>query len=213
LYEQVINSTVDASPIFRDETTSERFIKIVDSMSDEPCLRVRVYFQTGDEAYTPKLNNISVQYRVPILLEDQLNTPSLDIPGNDGVSFQDDRVRIIKVINSNPGLTTSTCQLGFGGISNSAPFTNADFEFININNDNIDEDVLQFDFPAFPAAPPDILSGTKLLCDDSNEIALYLEHQRSIGSSETIDLSINQDILDLGGPLNYRNFTLEILSP
>lgn len=210
IYENVLSSSLDATPPFSDETTSEKFIKIVDTMSDAPCLRVRAYIQTGDEAYSPRLNNIAVKYRVPTLLEDQLNTPSISIPGNDGSIYGDDRVRIVKVRTINTGLTNSMCQLGYNGTSNAGAFSNADFEFVDVGDDNIDEEVLQFDFPAFPAAPPEVLSGNDILCDDTEDIALYFDHQRTGAASESIELIINQDIQNFNGPFKSRDFTLNV---
>ena len=210
LYETEISSSVDTSPTFSDETTYNKYVKLLDSMSDYPCLRVRVYLQTGDEAYAPRLNNIQVKYREAELLEDQLNSPSILIPGNDGVAYGEDRVRVLKIVNNNSGLSGSTCELLYGGVTNGAVFSEADLEFVDVGDGNIDEETLQFDFPPFPAAPPDVSSGSPVTCDDTEEIGLYFEHIRSGTGVETLDLTINQDINGLGGPLNERRFELNV---
>jgi hypothetical protein len=210
LYESEISSSVDISPSFSDETTYNKYVKLLDSMSDFPCLRVRVYLQTGDEAYAPRLNNISVKYREAEFLEDQLNNPSVAISGNDGVDYGADRVRILKIVNSNTGLVGSTCELLYDGVSNSGVFTEAGFEFVDVGDGNIEEAVVQFDFPPFPGAPPVVGSGESVVCDDSEEVGVYFNHIRTGGGVETFDMVIDQDINALGGPLNEREFDLNV---
>lgn len=213
MFETEISSVLDTSPLYSDETIYRKYIKLLDSMSDHQCLKVRVYLQTGDEAYAPRLNNIKVVYKEAELLEDQLNSPAIDVAGNDGTEYGNARTRVLKVLNGNTGLDNSTCELFYGGGSNTAVFSDANFSFVDVGDGNILEETLQFDFPIFPAAPPEIGSGNSIECDSNNELALYFEHVRSAGGLENFDLALKQDIGGLMGPLNERGFNLRVASP
>lgn len=210
LYESEISDSLDTSPTFSDETTYSKYVKLVDSMSDYPCLRIRVYLQTGDEAYAPRLNDIRVKYREAEILEDQLNNPTVIISGNDGSVYDDNRVRILKIVNNNTGLTGSTCELLYNGVSNTGVFTDAEFEFVDLGDGNIEEDVAQFDFPPFPAVPPSASSGSPVICDDTEDVGLYFSHVRTGPGVESFEMLIDQDINALGGPLSEREFSLSV---
>lgn len=200
-----ISTNTDTSPSFTDIINNQNYVKLADIVSDNQCLKLRFSFQTGDEAYTPKLNQVAVTSKVPTILEDNLNSPTISIDGNDGVIYGDDRQRILKITNNNSGLVNSTCNLDYLGDSNNTLFTNFDFEFYESPANTIQS---LFDYPPFPVSPPD--TSPFSTCDDANDLSLYLDHIRTGASSETFDLNIKQDINNLNGPSNSREFTLNI---
>lgn len=201
-----ISTLVDASPPFSTNTENLNRIQIPDEASDSECLRVRVNLRTGDEAYSPRLEDITSKYILPTILEDQLNSPTVNISG----SSTDDRVRILKITNPNAGLLGSTCELRYNSVSNAAPFVNADFTFFENQNNILNP---QFNFPPFPATPPTVLSGSSSICDPANDLSIYFQHERTAGSAEQINMTIEQNIGNLNGPRTTRDFTLNISNP
>lgn len=199
-----ITNISDPSPPFSTNQENLNRIQIPDEASDSECLRVRVNLRTGDEAYSPRLEDITSKYILPNILEDQLNSPTVSISG----SATDDRVRVIKVTNPNSGLAASTCELRYNSVSSAAPFVNADFEFFENQNNILNP---QFNFPPFPGSST--LSGSSSICDPNNDLSLYFQHERTTGITESIDLSVEQNIGNLSGPLSTRDFTLQVLNP
>lgn len=201
-----ITNTPDTSPPFSTNQQNLNRVQIPDEVSDSECLRLRLNLRTGDEAYSPRLEDITVKYVLPTLLEDQISTPTISISG----SSTDDRVRILKITNPNATLLNSTCQLRYNSVTTPGVFTNADFEFFENQNNILNP---QFDFPPFPATPPTILSGSSSVCDPNNDLSIYFDHARSAGVIEQINMTVEQDIGNLNGPLSERAFVLEVLSP
>jgi len=207
--ETLLSSSVDATPPFSDETTRTLVAQIPDTHSDNECLRVRVYIRTGDEAYTPRLNNLNVSYYDPVLLEDQLNNPKVSIDGNDGAAYGSDRVRILKIINNNAGLNGSLAELVYDAVSDASVFNNADLEFLELNGGGINS---QFDWPPFPGSAG-TTSGSTSTLDSTHSLAIYFDHQRNGAAAETIDMEINADMVGAGGPFIRRDVQIEVAAP
>lgn len=198
-----LSTSTDTSPPFHDITSNTKKALIVEEMNDHDCLRVRITLQTGDTALTPTLPNFTLGYYVPDLLEGQLSTPQIDVAGTVGVA--DERFRIAKALTGDTGLNGSQSNLTFSSVSNAAPFASADFELLELSTDTINP---QFTFPAFPAG--ELTAGTSSPLDASNDLAIYYIGQRTAGSNEQIDMRLNLDILNAGGPSITRDFTLEV---
>jgi hypothetical protein len=202
-----ISLITDTAPPNADYSTRVDRIDLPDEFSDHQCVRMRVYFRTGDEAYSPSVNSISMNYSIPVVMEGQIDYPTISIAGNSSVT--DRRRRIMKIITSESNLLNSESYLTFRGVSNGAMFNNADFEILELSTNTINP---QFNFPAFPATPPAVNAGTTSIMDSNNSLAVYFTHRRTGGASESIDMSVLTDIIGAGGPNMNRDFEL-IISP
>ena len=176
---------------------------IDDEFSDNECIRIRVYLRTGDEAYSPELESLTVNYFVPTELEDVLNTPTVTVAGNtSGTAI---RQRILKLTTTNTDLTGSDTFLSFRSISNSVPFTILDTEFLEIPSQTVTS---QFTWPPFPGSETDASNTSPF--DSSNELAVYIDHDRTAGSTETVGLRVTTDVEDADGPFITRDIDVEI---
>ncbi|MEA3323470.1 MAG: DUF2341 domain-containing protein [Patescibacteria group bacterium] len=199
-----LTTFTDTSQPHADYTTNEQQIMIDDSHSDHSCLKIRMYMQTGDEAFTPYVNNIETAYYVPTLLEDQLDSPTIDVVGATG--GVDERYRVLKAVTTDVGLNGSQVFTTYEGSSNESVFTQADFDLFEIPGQTTNG---QFAFPPFPGSTPADAATTSLF-DSNNDLAVYFTHERSISSTETMDFVFNVDIVSAGGPQISRDFQLNI---
>ena len=197
------SNSVDGTPPYSTETTRVMTGAIPDSFSDHDCFRVRAILRTGDEAYTPKITQLSLAYSVPSAMNDVLNAPTITIAGN--TSGATERSRVMKVLTGNAGLAGSKSRMRFESVSDGSVFTNADFEFYEIADQTV---ISQFDYPPFPGAS--VEAALEADFDNSNAVALYFDHDRSAGATQSIDLTFVCDILDSGQLRIERPFQLDI---
>ncbi|MEN8252194.1 MAG: DUF2341 domain-containing protein, partial [Patescibacteria group bacterium] len=197
-------SSVDSSLPYVTYTTSTKQILFDDDFSDHSCVRMRVYVLTGDEAYTPKINNIETGYYIPTVLDGQLSNPTISVEG--ATSGSSERYRVFKAITSDTGLNGSQAFTTYVGSSNEGSFTQADLDLYEIPTDTINA---QFAFPPFPASTP-VDSATDSPFDASNDVAGYFTHEHTSTTSETMDFIFNIDMNGAGGPQISRDFQLNI---
>ena len=204
IYPTIISTSVDTSINYVTYYTNEKSADLPDEFSDHQCIKVRAYLRTGDEAYSPRINKIDVNYYIPTLLEDQLNNPTINVVG--ATSGKDERYRVLKVITSDSNLNGSQAFLTYKAVSNSGVFIHADTDFLEIPTHAINA---QFAFPPFPPSTP-VDASSQSPFDSNNDLAVYFTHQRSAGATETIDFTFNVDIISAGGPQISRDFELDI---
>jgi hypothetical protein len=204
IYPMVTSSTEDTSIDYVTYYKNEKKAKIPDNFSDHPCLKVRAYVRTGDEAYSPKINKINTNYYVPTLLEDQLSSPTIDVVG--ATSGNDERYRVLKAITIDTGFTGSQVFTTYVDSSDNTVFNQADIDLLEISTQTING---QFAFPPFPTTTP-VDASTNSPFDNSHDVAVYFTHERSSGSTETMDFIFNVDIMSAGGPRISRDFQLNI---
>lgn len=198
------SSTADTSISYVTYYTNEKMTELSDEFSDHPCLKVRAYLRTGDEAYSPRINNIDTNYYIPTLLEDQLNSPTIDVVG--ATSGTSERYRVLKAVTTETDLNGSQVFTTYADVSDGSVFSQADLEFLEIPSQTTNG---QFAFPPFPGSTP-VDAATQSSFDSSNDVALYFTHERSTGSTETMDFVFNVDIVSAGGPQISRDFQLNI---
>ncbi len=204
IYPTTISTSADTSIDYVTYYTNEKSADLPDEFSDHQCIKVRAYLRTGDEAYSPRINKIDVNYYIPTLLEDQLNNPTINVVG--ATSGKDERYRVLKAITSDSNLNGSQAFLTYEAVSNSGVFTHADTDFLEIPTHAINA---QFAFPPFPPSTP-VDASSQSPFDSSNDLAVYFTHQRSAGATETMDFIFNVDIISAGGPQISRDFELNI---
>jgi hypothetical protein len=197
-----ISTSVDSSISYVDYTTNENRIMIDDIHSDKSCLKVRIYLRTGNLAYSPQFQGMTVGYYVPTELEDQLNNPDINIVG--ATSGQTERYRALKVLTNDPNLNTSEAFATYRGSSDETVFTEANLDFLEINGQVINS---QFNFPPFPASTPTD-SSARSDFDANHSMAVYFDNQRTSGSNETLDFTYNVDVMISGGVQISSDFQL-----
>ena len=199
-----LSTTVDTLLPYVTYTTNIQQVTIPDIFSDRSCIRVRIAMRTGDQVYAPRLTEFNLGYYIPSLLEDQLNDPTVNVVGaTDGSS---ERYRVLKAVTTDPGLNGSLVNTTFNAVSQSSVFVQADLDLFEVPSQTTNP---QFVFPPFPVAPP-VTAATTSPFDQTNDVAVYFAHERTIGALETIDYVFNVDIGGSGGPRITRDFQLEI---
>ncbi len=204
VYPITISSSIDTNIDYVTYYTNKKTVDLPDEFSDHECVKMRAYIRTGDEAYSPRINNINVNYYVPTLLEDQLNNPIINVTGATG--SKNERYRILKTLTTDVSLNNSEAFLTYKSISNSGAFSEVTTDFLELQNQTINN---QFAFPPFPLNPP-IDASSHSAFDSSHNLAIYFTHKRSAGATETIDFIFNVDIISAGGPQISRDFRLNI---
>ncbi|MFA5986423.1 MAG: DUF2341 domain-containing protein [Parcubacteria group bacterium] len=197
-------TATDTSLPYVTYTTNTQRIMLPDAFSDHSCVRVRTYLRTGDQAYAPRVNQLTVGYYIPTLLEDQLNNPTIDVAG--ATSGSDERYRVVKAITSDPNLVNSRAFMTYNGTSNAGVFTQADTDLFENPTLTINP---QFAFPPFPGSVP-VEAATDSPFDASNDVSMYFTHERTSGGIETMDYVFTVDITGVGGPRITRDLQLEI---
>lgn len=148
---------------------------------DRKCIRVIVYFETGDEAYSPTLSTIDINYKLPQILADNLSNPTIQLDPN--FTAPDLNQRILKVSTNNTDLNGSSVGLIYNDISNVAPFTNLELEIE-------DQDKIAYPQFSLPPSPVNGFESTNFVDFSSDDpFVINLIHTRSTGSLENIEIS------------------------
>lgn len=197
-------TTIDSSLPYVTYTTNTHQVILPDTFSDHSCVRVRMYLRTGDQMFAPRINDVTVGHYVPVLLEDQMNNPTIDVVGATGGFAQ--RYRVLKAITTDPGFNNSTVRTTFRAVSAGTAFMQADTDFLHVQSQTVNP---QFVFPPFPATPP-VDAVTTSIFDATHDVAVYFTHERTNGSVETMDYTFNVDIAGTGGAQVSRDYRLEV---
>ncbi len=161
---------------------------------------MRAYIRTGNQAYTPQINDIAVGYYIPHVFDDT----HISVPG--ATSGSEERYRVIKVLTSDSGLDQSRAFMTFADVSDASVFARADMDLQEVPTHTI---VNQFAFPPFPVTPPVDATQTASF-DANNAVALYFTHERTSGGTETMDYVFVVDINGFGGPRITHDVQLNI---
>ena len=125
------------------------------NLADNQCLRLTLNLQTGDPAYTPQLESVNLTYLEPILL-----TPTnQEIVLSSTNPTANDVRRLVKVTTANPNLTNLNHELSFVGVTGGDVSQFSEFD-LSLRDVSTATDYVQFNFPPFPATPPEIISGS-----------------------------------------------------
>jgi hypothetical protein len=185
-------------------TTNTQRIILPDTFSDHSCVRARIYLRTGDQLYSPRINDIAVGHYIPTLLEDQLSGPTINVIG--ATEGEAERYRVIKAVTNDPGFNNSNVFTTFRAVSNGSVFAQADTNFLHIQSQSSNE---QFTFPPFPGTLP-VNAATTSVFDASHDIAVYFTHERTTGGVETLDYVFNVDVAGTNGAQVSRDFRLNV---
>ncbi len=197
-----VSSSSSTTLAHETRTTQTKRGMIAGTASDHSCIKVRATVRTGDEAFAPALNNLRVGYYVPTVLEGQTDTPTINIDG--ATSGMAQEYRILKVRTNDTGLANSEAFMTYHDVSTPGVFSQADFDLVEEGSLTTHS---QFQFPPFPSVSP-TSAGNHTPFDSTHATMLYVTHERSLGSVETIDLSFDVDIATAGGPVLSRDVSL-----
>jgi hypothetical protein len=197
-------TSTDSSLSYVTYTTNTQKFTIPDQFSDHSCVRVRAYLRTGDQAFAPHLNDFTVGYYIPTLLEDQRNNPTISVAG--ATNGSGERYRVLKAITTDPNLANSRVFMTYNGTSNASVFTQADTDLFENSTLAINP---QFAFPPFPGSVP-VDAATDSSFDATHGVSMYFTHERTSGAVQTMDYTFNVNISGAGGPRISRDLQLEI---
>ena len=127
------------------------------------------YFTYGDPAYSPRVEDITLAYIDPTLVTETDQTILLSSAG----PRTNDRRRLLKLKTDNPDLSEVNHELGYLGATggNLSEFTRFD---TTIRDESTSTEYLQFNFPPFPAAPPEVASGSSAPFSITADNTVYL---------------------------------------
>jgi len=197
-------TSTDTSLPYVNTTTNIQQIIFADDFSDHSCVKMRIYLRTGDQAYAPRIDNATVGYYVPTVLNDQLNNPTINVVG--ATNSTNERYRVLKAITADTGLSGSQVFTTYEGTSSTSVFAQADLDLFEVPSQTTNA---QFVFPPFPGTAP-VDAATQSPFDSSNNVAVYFTHERTVGALETMDFVFNIDIVSAGGPQISRDFQLNV---
>ncbi len=175
---------------------------------DHACLKLRVHIRTGDEAYTPKLLNLTVNYVIPAPLEDVMSSTIPTISFTDDADIFIKTKRILKVRTSNTGLQSSSSHLVYEGHNNSdTVFNKLDLSLLEHNGYIINP---QFDMPPFPNVPPEVSASSSSTNDASHHLSLYMDFARLNANTADVRLRFDTRVTNANGPLLTRDFDIVV---
>jgi len=178
-----LSTNTDTSPLYEDLYINNKQFIFPNNVSDNQCLKIRFYIQTGDEAYTPILNDFTIDCIEPTLLDQQIDNAEITLPGD--LLERNRKLLKIETNNTNFDSPNSEAYLEYFSNSNQSIFTIAEFELEEIQNN-----VTQY-----------------------HDINVYFNQERLVGNTEQIDMSINIDVNGNEGATILREFTINVLSP
>ncbi len=175
---------------------------------DHACLKLRVHIRTGDEAYTPKLLNLTVNYVIPAPLEDVMSSTVPTISFTDDADILMKTKRILKVRTSNTGLQSSSSHLVYEGHTNAdVVFNKLDLSLLEHNGYIINP---QFDMPPFPNVPPEVSASSSSTNDASHHLSLYMDFARLNVNTADVRLRFDTRVTNVNGPLLTRDFDIVV---
>lgn len=173
--------------------------------SDNRCLQFVFTLRTGDEAYAPQINDFTLTFTDPVLMDDITNINTINIDGN--ISATDQNERILKFVITNPNLDNQLHELSYQNGTNTGDYTTWELDLVELDSAT---SINQFTFPAFPITPPAQYSGSTANINNTIENALYLNHARNSGANSSFDLESHIYLEGVSGVEISRPYTLNI---